>query len=178
MDIGLFDLYWTSHPPAFVSNNRRIECKISLKDAKPNQTVRYLAAAPPDTRTSFSGSGLPSPNIAHAFSGGHTCGSVDIGLGGSFKLTLPPPNSVWSDCGRVLIPPTVYVAYLRNDGHKALHEAVLMHEVVPFRDIQHAPHRTSPVYYLQPPQPVMTQEAKLRRRGYKHCVLVKSRTRA
>lgn len=138
MDIVLFDLYWATNSSSLVANSRRIECTISLKDAQPNQNVRFLAAAPADLRTSFSGSGLPSPSMNHAFSGGHSCGSVHIGFDSSFKLVMPPPNSVWSDGGRVLIPPTVYVAYLRNDGHKALHETIILNEVIPFRDIQHA----------------------------------------
>lgn len=162
MDQELFDFYWTTSPSFDgASNKRRVECTITLEDADPNQTIRYMAAAPPDVRSSYSGSGLPAPNMHHAFSGGHVCGITSINISNIVKLTIPPPNSYWTECGMVLIPPTVYVIYTHNNGKRALHKHILMEEVIPFRDIQHAPYRTDPVFYQKRRAVVMNQDKKL-----------------
>ncbi len=69
-------------------------------------TVRYAAAAPPDLRGSYMGSGLPFPNEEVAYEGSPNVGEVPCNAG-KFSFTLVNPNSYYKNNGTSLVSPHV-----------------------------------------------------------------------
>lgn len=162
MDLALFNLYWRESSAAdTTSYTHKVHMHTTLDDANPLHPVRYMAAAPPDSRTSFSGSGLPAPDIFHAFSGGHTCGTAHIGQNGTIELTIPSPNAFWINCGMTMMPPSVFFVYKQHNGRTVLKEVTMLNEVVPYRDIMRTQH-----VWGHPSNLVTTQEDKLRQTEY------------
>lgn len=124
--------------------------------------LRYLAAAPPDRRGSFAGSGMPFASSAQAFYNSPNQGQAAVGNDGTFELRLARhPNSYYSGIGTVLVPPCVHVAYrCRGRPYRALIKIV--DTAVPFRLLTYPSGRSGPMFYHVPEQPARTQEAILR----------------
>lgn len=72
----------------------------------PGSLVRYWAAAPHDSMTTFAGSGLPFPNPQVAYEHSSNVGTVRASAG-SFEIHLAFPNSFYTDMGTRLLPPHV-----------------------------------------------------------------------
>ena len=74
--------------------------------------VEYIAAAPPDSRASFSGSGMPFANPVQAFENTPTKGTfLAAKLTNEFDLTIEEPNSYYIGLGTTLIVPSIYIRY-------------------------------------------------------------------
>lgn len=150
-----------------ISNNMA-DCKVTLQAAnrlanqvhlkvtvspppRDGTTIRYIAAAPADRRSSFTGSGLPFANERQAFTNTPNSGEV-VGGGGSLKITLQgAPNAYYAGLGTLLIPPHVRVEYVDESGtHR--HGAVSLVNIVgiPFRTNTYQRMRTGPEFYSVP----------------------------
>lgn len=83
-----------------------MDCSVRGSGAVPGATIRFLAARPGDRRASFTGSMLPFPSHAFAFTGTPNCGAVTVGPDGTFAIDMRFPNSYYDEKGR-LVPPHV-----------------------------------------------------------------------
>ncbi len=110
--------------------------------------VEWVAAAPPDHRTSYGGSALPFPSAQHAFTGTPNTGSVKASDGGrKAQLVLQYPNSYYTNLGSHLVPPTVYLRYQAKGSTRPVHTAVKMSHGVPYRSLAYPASRTGPEFY-------------------------------
>lgn len=79
-----------------------------------NQTIRYIAAAPADVRSSFIASGLPFETPSQAFENTPNSGSLKLGLNNTFDVEIIMPNSYYefsNDFGKVRVEPSIYITY-------------------------------------------------------------------
>ena len=76
----------------------------------------YVAASPPDFRSSYAGSGLPYPNEEIAFTDTPNKGKLTLGEGGSFKLTVVFPNSYYINNGSTMVMPQVCFDFNNIEG--------------------------------------------------------------
>jgi hypothetical protein len=141
--------------------------KLKRALAKHVQQVEYLAAAPVDRRTSFSGSGMPYADEEQAFYDSPNTGSANVEGDGSFAIRMKVPSSYYIGLGTVLVPPTVYIKYAQEDEIKTF--KIIVDGPVAFRMLTYPMHpkRASPEFYSVNPKPLpRTQEQILRASGY------------
>lgn len=69
--------------------------------------LRYIAAAPPDFRLSYMGSGLPYATADMAYDNTRNKGTVALDSNKSFRITIVRPNAYYKDNGSVLVNPHV-----------------------------------------------------------------------
>lgn len=125
----------------------------------PNYTtdsfVKYSAPAPPDTITSFSGSGLPYSSKEQAYYNSPNVGQVKISRDGRFKITLKRPNSYYANFNTLKTP---YITMTYNYGKDVL-TVKLDYEKVPYRSLQYPVLRTQKkeMFYAKK-LPVRSQE--------------------
>lgn len=133
--------------------------------------VVFWAPAPPDYRTSYSGSGLPYPNAEVAFQQTPSYGTVAVGGDGSFSFSIPFPSGYYSNLGTLYVQPHVRVQVVTN-GKAGPVETIKVAEGVPFRLLTYPPvpstaPRCSPQFYNNRDiLPVRTQEQILRDSAY------------
>ena len=72
-------------------------------------SLKYIASAPADLRSSYMGSGLPFGNPQIAYEETENRGVVPV-VNGKFQLQVNSPNAYYVDCGSKLISPHVHVA--------------------------------------------------------------------
>ena len=140
-----------------------------IKDGK----LYYVAAAPPDYRATFTGSGLPFASQVQAFENTPNKGSVDVqGHGGEFEIHLMTPNSYYVGLGTVYIPPMLYLEYIAENGTKR-NVSVKLSRGIPYRSLTHpgpgqgvAARANAMFYATQFKLPVRSQEQILRDAGY------------
>lgn len=132
----------------------------------PGAPVEFLAATPPDRRSSFAGSGLPFPNAAAAFYATPNRGVTRAGAAGDVTIRLAArPGSYYAGLGTSLVPPTLHIAW--HVGETRKHAAVQLGAPVPHRSLSYARARGGPAFYApKPPEDVRTQEAILRSSAY------------
>lgn len=136
-----------------------------------NTTARFVAAAPADSRGSFSGSGLPFASEEQAFTLTPNQGDLDLGPDGSFTVELLQPNSYYRGLGTDLIPPTLYVRYLTSGKPVTLSSALGF--ATPFRTLTYPSARHDVGFYdrgghndLHPDRDARTQEQIFRETAY------------
>lgn len=102
-----------------------------------DDTLYYLAAAPPDYRATFSGSGLPFASQVQAFDNTPNRGSVRVpGYGSEFVINLMTPNAYYTGLGTVYVPPTLYIEYTSQQGIKR-NLSVKVSNGIPYRSLTH-----------------------------------------
>jgi hypothetical protein len=140
---------------------------VAIDDPVDDGVVRYLAAAPPDFRASFSGSALPFASQKQALENTPNSGRMRVGARNSVDVPLVFPNSYYVASGTVLVPPTLYVEYV--SGGEVRHSSVEISEGVPYRKLtwpaKAGAARDSPAFYDRD-LPVRTQEQILRASGF------------
>jgi hypothetical protein len=67
--------------------------------------VHYLAASPPDYRSSFAGSALPFADARQAFDRTPNRGVLNLGADRTFEVRLLYPNAYYAGLGSVYVPP-------------------------------------------------------------------------
>jgi hypothetical protein len=133
--------------------------------------IVFWAPAPPDYRTSYSGSGLPYPNAEVAFQQTPSYGTVPVSGDGSFVFSIPFPSAYYTNLGTVYVQPHVRVQTVVN-GKAGAVETIKVAEGVPFRLLTYPPvpqtaPRCSPQFYgNRDILPVRTQEQVLRDSAY------------
>jgi hypothetical protein len=107
-----------------------IEGKINdtVKDGK----INYIAAAGPDRRATFTGSGLPFKDQIQAFDNTPNIGELQLTSGNRFTIPLITPNSYMVGLGSVQVPPTLYIYYTRSDGNENM-ISIKVSEPIPYR---------------------------------------------
>ncbi len=142
--------------------------RVNLDDFVDNGVIYYVAAAPPDYRTSYTGSGLPYASPEQAFQGTPNRGKVQV-QGNAATINLLYPNSFYIGLGTVIVPPTLYLYYKVGGQNKET--AIKLSDGVPYRFLTYPMKFTQPrngahfydgMYHL----PVRTQEQILRDGGY------------
>jgi hypothetical protein len=126
--------------------------------------AQYMAAAPPDYRSSFSGSALPYANAQQAFYNTPNRGEVRINADGSFVVNLTMPNSYYTDGGTVKVPPALHLMYVVNGQTQQAQMQVS--NGVPFRGLTYPSKRHGPLFYDHESPLIRSQEAILRAGGY------------
>lgn len=136
-----------------------------LPDRPDGDVAYYVAAAPPDLRCSFTGSGLPFKDVEQAFYNTPNRGEAPVSPDGGFELRMMMPNAFHADgFDTVATPPTVYVVY-RVNGQKR-QAAYPLSRGLPFRSLSYPRGRTGPRFYDVPQPDVRSQEAILRASAY------------
>ena len=108
-----------------------------INDRVVGGVIHYVAAAPPDYRATFTGSGLPFANAEMAFSQTPNRGVVKLGLNNSFEIKLAYPNAYYAGLGTVYVPPTLYISYKAMNFEKTVFNdrevAIKVSEGIPYR---------------------------------------------
>jgi len=140
-----------------------------INETVKNNKIYYVAASPADHRASYTGSGLPFANQLQAFDNTPNQGVVSLGTTTAFEINIMVPNSYQVGLGSVIVPPTLYIEYINEQGEDRI-ISVKVSDGIPYRTL------TYPVYprarkdvsfydsqfYLQ----VRGQERILREAGY------------
>ena len=129
-----------------------------------DRIVEYIAASHPDSRASFSGSGLPFANSVQAFSTTTTKGVLELTHDTQdFKVTINEPNSYYVDLGTTLIEPSLYVRY--KSGGKHITERFVIGKSISYRTLTYPTitetlPRKGPEFYQMTPNDIAarTQE--------------------
>lgn len=135
--------------------------------------VDYIAASPPDFRSSFSGSGLPFANSDQAFYKTPNVGQATLSGDNSFEVRIWTPSAYYMGLGSVYVPPTLYVSYTTTNGHRKVSQ-MIVGSGVPFRTLTYPTVSSSKrarkdcTFYYQPEleSQVRSQEQILRSAGY------------
>jgi len=88
-------------------------CKCDVNKSLPHKLF-YKAAAPPESRTSISGSYLPWANEEMAYNNTPNKGIVDI-VGGKFQFTLNTPNCFYINNGSKLVFPHLHLSINKKE---------------------------------------------------------------
>ena len=105
----------------------------------------YVAAAPPDYRSSFSGSALPFTHATQACYNTPNRGKVHVAGDGSFEVNLLAPNAYYVAHGTVRVPPTLHLVYSLT-GRREQVSLPVAHGV-PFRSLTYPPSRKDATFY-------------------------------
>lgn len=140
-DVRMFDtLYCYGRVTLGRPSHADVTLQVRFKDPVDGDRVRYVAAAPADHRASYSGSGLPFPNLAHALHGTPNRGEARL-EGGVATLALRLPNAYYAGLGTILVPPKVYLQY--HSGGQARFVPIQLTESVPYRLLTYPMHPRS-----------------------------------
>lgn len=93
---------------------RQIEVYGKITEVVPTNKVSFVAACPPDSRSSFTGSGLPYENANIAFDNTPNIGEIELDRNSAFTIKLYVPASYYEysiDHGKVLVPPCIFITY-------------------------------------------------------------------
>jgi hypothetical protein len=146
--------------------NGRVNNALGMMDAK----VVFWAPAPPNYRTSYSGSALPFTNSEMAFDKTPNAGTVNVNRDGTFSFSLQFPNAYYAGLGTLFVSPHVRLQTIVN-GKVNDTEVVRVGEGIPFRLLTYPPvpataPRCSPSFYARDHLPLRTQEQILRDSAY------------
>ncbi len=151
----------------FDMNRDTIKISGSIKDNVRDKLLVFIAAAPPDYRASFTGSGLPFASPTQALENTSNKGTLKLDNNNSFEIEIDTPNSYYSGLGTVYIPPCIYFTY--HNGYIEKKVTVQLSYGVPYRMLTYPMHplpRQSPSFYDNQDLPIRTQEQILREAGY------------
>lgn len=149
-----------------VKVNGKVNNAMGLHDAK----VVFWAPAPPNYRTSYSGSALPYSNSEMAFDQTPNAGTVKVQRDGTFSFSIKYPSGYYAGLGTMYVSPHIRMQTIIN-GKVGDTEVVRVGEGVPFRLLTYPPvpataPRCSPSFYSRDQLPVRTQEQILRDSAY------------
>lgn len=142
-----------------------IEVTASVDERPDGNTAYYVAAAPPDFRSSFTGSGLPFKDQDQAFYNTPNRGRTAVRADGSFTVKLLMPNSFYDGSfATTVTPPTLFVFY--NVGGDKRRKIIPIGNGVPFRSLTYPNKRLNASFYDVESPWVRSQEAILRASAY------------
>lgn len=84
-------------------NNYDIEIEVTLPDISNDIYINYIAAAPADTMTNFSGSGLPYTSKEQAYYDTPNKGTIKV-MNKKGIIRLQKPNSYYKDFNKLQTP--------------------------------------------------------------------------
>ena len=142
-------------------NDYDIVIEGTITDKLTSPYISYVAPAPCDTLTSFSGSGLPYPTKQQAFYNTPNIGKIKL-EGNKFVIKLLRPNSYYLDFN-ILKKPHLQIVYNTNSKMNI----DLSSEAIAYRSLQYPELRTKTnVQFYNRKLPIRSQEKILRDSGY------------
>lgn len=123
-------------------NNQDIIVFGKIHEKVQGNTIRYVAASPPDYRATFTGSGLPFANQSQAFHNTPNKGVITL-IDDTFEVALMYPNSYYIGLGTVIVPPTLYIYYINNEGIER-DVKIQLSEGIPYRLLSYPAQQTKP----------------------------------
>ena len=144
--------------------SRDIRVRVRLPERPDDGVVQWVAAAPADYRSSFSGSGLPFVDAKMAFYNTPNHGTASVEPDRTVAVDLYAPNSYYVGLGTVRVPPTLHLVY--TVGGRTVRQAVPVGQGIPFRSLTYPGTRENTMFYA-PEQPrIRSQEEILRASAY------------
>ena len=137
---------------------------VSVSSHVDDRLLYYVAAAPPDYRGSFTGSGLPFADAEQAYHASPNVGTLELDGANTGVVKLLYPNAYYAGLGSVLVPSMVHF-YYKSDGALQKHTHVIG-KGVPYRALTYPAKRAGPPFYHNPDLPIRGQEAILRSGAY------------
>lgn len=133
----------------------------TITDKITNPYISYVAPAPCETMTSFSGSGLPYPTKQQAFYNTPNIGKIKLN-GNKFTIKLLRPNSYYLDFNTLKKP---HVQFVYNTN--SVIDIDLSNEAIAYRSLQYPELRTkTKEEFYNRKLPVRSQEKILRDSAY------------
>jgi hypothetical protein len=149
------------------SNNMTI--KIRINENVSLNKVFFIAAAPAESRSSYTGSGLPFASPPQAFDNTPNQGQVALNTSHQGQIRIKLPNAYYAGLGTYYVPPTLYLKY--NNGYMEKLISVKLSDGIPYRMLTYPIRGTMPrkdvtFYQGMWELPVRTQEQILRDAAY------------
>ena len=129
-----------------------------------DNVIQYISPAPPDYRSSFSGSALPYANEEQAFENTPNFGSVIL-KNNKFSFDISTPNGYYGDFTNKIVVPYVIINYKIAAVEKTL-RINLDELTIPYRTLSHPEHRKNALFYSNQELPIRNQETLLRDSKY------------
>lgn len=104
-----------------------------ITDSVDGGVIYWMAAAPAEHNSSFSGSGLPYANRQQAFDGTPNTGTAHLDANNEFTVQLHHPGSFYDKAGTRLVPPTLFVRYFSNGQPKQT--SLQLSDSIPYRSL-------------------------------------------
>lgn len=142
-----------------VISNNDIIVSGTFNDICDNNIVYFIAASPPDYRSSFYGSGLPYFNEKQAYY--NTPNKLKYILDKDMKFTfkMSMPNSYYTNLGNMLITPHIRILY--NQAYTPKTQFIHLNNGLQYRTLTYSDNRSiirkSPLFYTSDTS-VKTQE--------------------
>ena len=134
-----------------ISSDLKFRGRLPCGRAPDGAEAFYVAAAPPDYRSSFTGSALPFANASHAFYNTPNRGKVQVAGDGSFEVGLQAPNAYYVAHGTVRVPPVLHLVYTVDGRRQQV--ALPVGRGVPFRSLTYPPSRKGAAPFYAPENP-------------------------
>jgi hypothetical protein len=155
----------TLNPISVTADGRYLVVRGRLPHAPDAGSATYVAAAPAEHRSSFSGSAMPFASASQAFYNTPNRGELRVGSDSEFTVRVLPPNAYYVGLGTSRVPPVLHVSYIVDGEHTAT--AFKIADGVPFRSLTYPASRTSCAAFYGAESPfVRSQEEILRASGY------------
>ena len=130
-----------------------------LTESTDDNKVYYIAAAPPDYRQSFTGSGLPFHSEEQAYDNTPNIGQQYL-LNNKYSIKIKKPNAYHNSLDGVIVKPHVIIYFYKNKEKKEI--KLDIPDRIPFRDIRYhggeKTYRNNVDFYYNPNLPIRTQE--------------------
>ena len=141
-----------------------LHIKGTISDVVDQGRIRFIAAAPADYHSSYTGSALPFATPMQAFQNTPNKGEIML-QANQFSIRLLHPNSFYEALGSFLIPPTLFLHYFSGGEEKTINVKVA--EEIPYRRLTYPVSRDDPLFYNGTDKlPIRTQERILRDSPY------------
>lgn len=134
---------------------RDVRVRIRLADRPDGDRVKWIAAAPADYQSSFSGSGLPYVDAQQAFYNTPNHGVATVQKDGTVVIDLLSPNSYYVGLGTVRIQPTVHLTY--SSGGRTVRTSVSIGRGIPFRSLTYQSTRKDATFYAPEQRAIRSQ---------------------
>lgn len=163
MEEALFDNFWKSKCNTNTTHN--IMVNVTLSHVPQDGNVYYIAAAPPDLRTTFTGSGLPFISLEQGFENTPNTGIIHANGSNVIQVPLVFPNMVYQN-SVICIPPTLFLKYMYN-GKYVYIKMKISNVAYPYRDVRYGKK------HITECEIVKSQEQYLRDTSYPNLCFVK-----
>lgn len=152
--------------------DKQLIVKGKINEPVKDNNLYYVASAPPDYRSTFTGSGLPFATQVQAFQNTPNKGVIQVFNGQEFQIQLMTPNAYYVGLGTVYVPPTLYLEYINTRGIRR-NVSVKLSDGIPYRSLTYpgpgqktTPRANAMFYSTQFELPVRSQEQILRDSAY------------
>ena len=121
------------------------------------KTMYFMAAAPAESRSSYSGSALPFANKEQALYNTPNTGQTTLSDIGEYEFEIKKPNTFYQDFSRDIVPPMVFVQYTDNKNIEKTRSITIDNKIPYNKFLNYPPNRNGPMYYQKKPSYHMSQ---------------------